>query len=298
MNDMSAERRAAADLPRARVHKPGLRAPVAWIVPLVAAVIAGYLVLDRVREFGPEVTIRFKDGGGIRVGQTPVKYRGVPIGEVTKVELSEDLQHVAVGVRLRRSAASIAREGSTFWVVRPEVGAGTITGLSTVITGPEIQVVPGDGQAAKTFEGLERAPAALEEKGLRIVLRAVRLSSIGRGSPVYYHGVEVGVVQSADLGPDAGSVDIRVLVRERYAPLVREGSVFWNVSGVSVSGGLFNGVKLKMESMKSVAAGGISFSTPSAQAPKAKEGAVFDLHEGPAKEWLGWAPRIALPKEQ
>jgi paraquat-inducible protein B len=298
MNDPRPKRDFSQDLPRAVTDRPRWRSHLVWIVPIVAAIVAGYLVFDRVREFGPQITVRFKDGGGIRVGQTPVKYRGVPIGEVTKVELSDDLKNVAIGIRLQRSAASIAKQGSTFWIVRPEVGFGSVTGLSTVITGPEIQVVPGSGEATKEFEGLEHAPAALEERGLKIILRGRRLGSISRGSPVYYRGVEVGVVQAADLGSNSAIVDVQVLIRQRYAALVRSGSVFWNVSGVSMSGGLFKGVQLHLESVKSAAAGGIAFATPSAQAPRAKEGEVFELNESEPKGASGWAPRITLPKEQ
>ena len=298
MSDARTDRK-AGDLPKAKATTGGWRSLVVWVVPVVAALVAGYLVFDRVREFGPEITIRFKDGNGVRVGQTPVKYRGVPIGQVTAVDLSEDLQHVAVKARLQRSAASVAQEGAIFWIVRPEVGVGTITGLSTVITGPEIQVEPGSGKSATEFDGLERAPAALEEKGLKIVLRATRLGSLRRGSPVHYHGVEVGVVQEADLGDTAATVDIHVLIRQRYTTLVRRGSEFWNVSGLSVSGGLFSGVHLKMESVRSLAAGGIEFATPNGtDASVAKEGALYALHDGPKKEWLAWAPRITLPKAE
>ena len=298
MSEIRSDRK-AADLPKAKIGAAGWRSLVVWVVPVVAAVVAGYLVYDRVREFGPEIKIRFKDGNGVRVNQTPVKYRGVPIGQVSAVDLSEDLQHVAVKVRLQRSAASVAQHGSIFWIVRPEVGIGNITGLSTVITGPEIQVEPGAGKVETEFDGLERAPAALEEKGLKIVLRTARLGSLRRGSPVYYRGVEAGVVQSVDLGPNAATVDIHVLIRQRYGPLVRKGSEFWNVSGLSVSGGLFSGIKLKMESVRSMAAGGIEFATPnSTDAALAKEGALFALHDGPRKEWLAWAPRIALSPEK
>jgi len=298
MSDARSDRKATGQLPSAKIRAAGWRSLVVWAVPFVAAIVAGYLVFDRVREFGTEITIRFKDGSGVKIGQTPVKYRGVPIGQVTAVDLSEDRQHVLVKARLQRSATSIAQQGSVFWIVRPEVGIGNISGLSTVITGPEIQVVPGTGAAVKEFDGLERAPAALEENGLKIVLRAPRAGSLRRGSPVYYRGVDVGVVQSVDLGANAVTVDMQVLVRERYAGLVRSGSAFWNVSGFSVSGGLFSGVHLKMESMRSVAAGGIEFATPNGDVARAREGTVFALNEGPRKEWLAWTPRITIPPEK
>ena len=286
-------------LPSARVSNWRRRAPsVVWVVPLVAAIVTGFLVYDRLKDFGPAITIRFKDGSGIRTGQTQIKYRGVQIGEVTSVGLSDDQKDVLVRARLERSAAGITRSESAFWIVRPEVEIGNITGLTTVISGPEIQVLPGGGEPKSEFVGLERAPVAFEGRGLRVVLRAEAPGSLRRGSPVYYRGVEVGVVHDVALGADASVTDIHVLIRQRYANLVRGGSVFWNVSGAHVSAGLFKGVDIKIESVRSLVAGGIAFATPNDPAAKpAKDGAVFPLHREPRKEWLQWAPRIALPSE-
>jgi paraquat-inducible protein B len=295
MDDGHKKRDRVEDLPRARVTRRRWPAAAVWLVPLVALLGAGYLMYDRISEYGPEITIRFRDGGGVRPAQTQVRYRGVQVGEVTRVALSEDHRYVEVKVRLQRSAASIARAGSLFWIVRPEVEIGNITGLSTVITGPEIQALPGTGEESLTFTGLESAPAGLELMGLKIVVRTRNLGSLQRNSPVYYRGVEVGVVQDATLARDSTAVDVHVLIRQRYAPLVRANSVFWNASGVSVSGGLFKGVELKLESLRSLAAGGINFATPNNSGAPAKEGQVFQLHVEGRKEWLAWAPRITLP---
>jgi paraquat-inducible protein B len=283
-------------LPRARVIRTRWAAAAIWAIPLVAVLIAGYLVYDRISEYGPEITIRFRDGSGIKVTQTPIRYRGVQVGEVTGIALSEDHRHVEVKARLQRSAASIAREGSVFWIVRPEVGIGNITGLATVLSGPEIQALPGSGEERTEFTGLESAPAGLELRGLKILVRTSHLGSLQRHSPVYYRGVEVGVVQDASLTPDATAVHVHVLIRRPYAPLVRANSVFWNVSGVSVSGGLVRGVEVKLESLRSLAAGGINFATPNASGRPAREGQVFPLHAEGKKEWLTWAPKIDLPR--
>jgi paraquat-inducible protein B len=86
-----------------------------------------------------------------------------------------------------------------FWIVRPEVGLGNITGLGTVITGSEINVLPGKGKEQSEFVGLEKAPVALEEKGLRIILVTGRLGSLRPGSPIYYRGIEVGAVRESQL---------------------------------------------------------------------------------------------------
>jgi paraquat-inducible protein B len=292
MNESQNNSEVAADLPKA-MKKSGPYFSIVWIVPVIAAILAGYLVYDHLEQSGPKITISFKDGSGLRTGQTPIKYRGVQIGEVIAVELSQDHQAVLVKARFQRSAASIAREGSVFWIVRPEVGIGNITGLGTVITGPEVDVLPGTGKAQSEFVGLENAPVALQEKGLKIVLITARLGSLRPGSPVYYRGVEVGTIQQCDLSPDAATVAVRALIKQRYAKLVRKGSKFWNVSGADVSLSLFRGLEVNMESLRSLAAGGVAFATPDDPTDQpAKDGVVFPLYDKPAKEWLEWAPKI------
>ena len=283
------------ELPRARVRRRRLF-NLAWLVPLAAVVIAGFLMWERLRERGPEIVVSFTDGGGLRVGLTPVKYRGVAIGEVTGISLSEDHKRVLVRARLVRSAAGIAREGTTFWIVRPQVGFGNITGLGTVLTGPEIHALPGKGEGRiKEFVGLDSAPVALETEGLKLILRAERPRSIRPNTPVQYRGVEVGVVQKLELGPNSTSADVHVLIFERYAGLVRQGSAFWNTSGVNVKGGLLKGIEVEVESLRAIATGGIEFATPSEKAPRVKPGAVFFLHDEAKREWLSWLPRIPLP---
>ncbi len=286
----------AGALPRANVRENRWRIPVVWVVPLVAAIVAGYLIYDRVREYGPKITITFKNASGLKTGQTPILYRGVLLGEVTGLELGDDRQHVVVTARLRRAAAAIAREGTLFWIVRPEVGIGNITGLGTVITGPQIEASPGAGGPRTEFAGLESPPVAQERQGLRIVLLSGHLGSVKAGSPVYYRGIAVGAVQDAELGPDATAVNIHVFIGQRYAHLVRVRSKFWNASGLDIKLGLFRGLDVNVESLRSLIAGGIAFATPNDPGdPPARDGSLYPLYDRPEKEWLAWAPRIPIP---
>jgi len=282
------------ELPKARVRRRRLFRLV-WVVPVVAAAIAGWLIFQHLRSIGPEIAITFSDGAGLRVGQTPLKYRGVSIGEVSRVELSPDQKQVVVRARLVRSAASIAREGSTFWIVRPQVGWGNVTGLSTVLSGPEIQVLPGkaDAEIKREFKGQDSAPVGLETAGLKLVLRAERPMSMRANSPVYYRGVEVGVVQNIDLAPNATSADVHILIFQRFAPLVREGSAFWNVSGVTLKGNVLKGLEVDFESFRALVTGGVEFASPPNSA-RAKPGTVYFLHPEAKKEWLAWAPQIKI----
>src|SRR4051812_24658706 len=286
-------------LPKARTRRRRAWLQLMWVVPIAAAAVAAWLVLDRLRQYGPEITIQFRDGSGLKAGQTPIKYRGVQVGEVTGLQISKDRESVLVKARLQRADASLASEGAIFWIVRPQVGWGSVTGLGTVISGPEIQVLAGkggDGKTATQFVGLERAPVAMGAAGLPIVLKAVRPVSLRPNSPIYYRGVEVGVVQDIDLSRDSTAAEIHIIVWQRYARLVRTGSAFWDVSGVSLKGGLLKGIEVDFESLRTFLAGGIEFASPE-KSPQARAGSTFFLYDSPKQEWLAWTPHLLIPKE-
>ena len=290
----------AEELPQARVRERRFFLfQLVWVVPLIAIAIAAWLTWQHYEQRGPELSLQFTDASGLRPGQTPLLYRGVQVGEVTRVGLADDRRNVLVHVRLRSDAAALATEGAQFWIVRPQVGWGSVTGLNTVLTGPEIHMAPGKGDAAPKlqFVGRETAPIDLQE-GLRIVLRAERPKSVRVNTPVYYRGVEVGAVQKIDLAPNSASADVHVLIFRRYAGLVRDGTAFWNSGGASFVANLRDGVRFEMDSFRSVVTGGIEFATPSEKMARAKQGQVFFLYEEPRKEWLAWTPKIGIPAEK
>jgi len=135
--------------------------------------------------------------------KTGASFRHIPIDDAGELQLD------ALG--------GLAREGSLFWVVRPEVGFGTVRGLSTVLTGAYIQAIPGRGKDRRKFTGLESASPTLGQPGLNLILSARQLGSVRVGSPVVYRGIEVGSVTGADLGPDATSARLKVFIEQRYA---------------------------------------------------------------------------------
>jgi paraquat-inducible protein B len=270
-----------------------------WIVPMVAALVSIYLVYQRVRDSGPAITIKFKDGGGLRTGVTPIKYRGVSIGQIDDVELTGDHQFVIATAHLHRADGAVASEGARFWIVRPQVGLGNVTGLSTVLTGPEIHMLPGTGKARKDFVGLENPPTQSDHEGLNITLHAARLGALKVSSPVFYRGIVVGTIQTVRLGADATGVDLEVHIPKVFAPLIRTDTKFWKLGSVDVSGGIFRGIKFHMDSVSTLVTGGIELAVPSAQSGRAPANGVnFMLYDAPAKEWLAWSPRIVIGKRQ
>jgi paraquat-inducible protein B len=168
----------ATDEPRA----PG-QAPVktrrfgislVWIVPIVAVLVGISLVVHNVMQEGPTIIVNFKTGSGLTANKTEVKYRNVVIGQVTDVELSGDQKSVDATIKLSKQAETFTREDSQFWVVRPRIGAGGVSGIDTLLSGDYIGADVGQSNGrAKNFKGLENPPPiTYGEPGKRFMLHA------------------------------------------------------------------------------------------------------------------------------
>ena len=285
------------DLPSAKIRQRRRIAPV-WIIPLLAAAASGWLIYSSLRESGPLITIIFGDGDGVQANQTILKYHGVRVGEVHSVRLMEDLQHVEVQARLLRSAAGLACDGSQFWVVRPEVSSAGLHGLETIVSGPYIQVQPGQGRRQNQFAGLDKPPVTSDFTGkFEVVVTTPQITTLSSSSPVYYRGIEVGSVAYFSLSDDARFINIHLLIATNYAPLVRADTKFWNAGGISFRLKLL-GINVSAENFKSLMIGGIAFATPASTNPPARSGTVFPLYDKPDNDWLKWSPPIAISTPQ
>jgi paraquat-inducible protein B len=281
-------------LPKARVEK-NWRRYLFWLIPVLAAVIAGFIIYHEVIKKGPTLHIYFDNAAGIQGGKSKMKFRGVEVGNVEAVELSRDNKQVKVTVSLESSAGNLAREGSKFWIVKPEIGLNKFTRLQTIMGGDYLTVQPGGGKRRTEFRGIPEAPATeKEEPGRRVILLGEKLGSIRQYSPVLYHGVQVGEVHDFSLGPTAQTVRVFVNIQRKYTPLVRMNSKFWHAGGLNVNIG-FSGIDISAQSASTLLTGGIDLATPDSKAQEAYDGAAFRLYAKPESPWLGWFPQIDLP---
>jgi paraquat-inducible protein B len=264
-----------------------------WLLPLAAAGLAGYFIYRDVFAGGPTLHIYFADAQGLEAGKSDVKYRGAHVGEVKALALAKDSRNVEVTIKLDRSAATVAREGSRFWIVKAELGVGQITAPRTIVSGDFITFEPGEGKPQTTFTGLAETPVIAPDGAVRIVLLAEKLGALKKRSPVFYRGVQVGQVDGCQLGPDSQDIRITVDIDKHYAPLVRPNSRFWNAGGVHVALSLA-GAQISAQSAETLVSGGVDFATPDTTEKPARSGTPFRLYDKPEDAWLAWAPRIQL----
>jgi len=286
------------------VESRGKRFQLIWLIPLVAAVIGAYLAWEAISQEGPRITVRFRAGDGLTAGQTKVKHKAVDLGTVRTIRLSPDMSHVDVRIDMNRDAVPVLTERARFWVVRPRLAAGNISGLDTLVSGSYIELDPGPRDTGESkareqdqFVALEEPPAVRsDEPGHTFDLTADRIGSLASGSPVFYRDIVAGEVLGYDLGPNGRGVTLHVFVRAPFDTYVRRNTHFWNASGVALELGS-QGVKMRLESLQALLSGGIAFDSAkdAPEAPPSPPDAKFPLFTDQASaDAAGYSQRISF----
>jgi paraquat-inducible protein B len=249
-----------------------------WLVPLVAAGIGIWLAVTTILGKGPTIEVTFVTAGGLEAGKTQVKFRDVTVGLVEDVRVAPDLSGVIVRASMSKSFEPHLNEETRFWVVRPRVGTGGVSGLDTLLSGAYVEVDPGDGADRRRFVGLEIPPLIRSDAaGTEYTLIAESLGSAGRGAPIFFRGLEVGQVLGYELTEDGQRFEIPIFVDTPHDRLVNDASNFWDVSGISVEAGV-DGVAIRTSGLQALLIGGIEFDSPGgSQAEQAAPGTAFAL---------------------
>ncbi len=251
-------------------------------MPLLSAAIALWLGWDTWSKRGPTITISFETGDGLTAGQSQLKFKDITMGTVKSLAVTPDFSRVIVTVETTREATPLLSDKTVFWVVKPQLFAGSISGLDTILSGSYIGMLPSTepGKPERNFTGKQDPPILkTATAGTTFILETNKLGSLSLGSPIFYRGLDVGTVLGWDLGDDmARHVAIHAFVRAPFDKFVHDDTLFWNASGLSVKMGA-TGVEVQMESLRALLLGGIAFEIkPRTTAPQSVAGRRFALH--------------------
>ena len=239
-----------------------------WIIPIVAVLVGLYLVFHALRTQGPTIDIKFKTAEGLEAGKTKIKYKNVDIGTVQTITLGSDKQSVIVTAKMTRNATDLLVEDTRFWIVKPRIAGGQISGLTTLLSGSYIGMDIGKStESRREFVGLDTQPSVTtDEPGREFLLHAQDSGSLDIASPVFFRRFQVGEVTSVNLDPDGKGVTAHVFIRSPYEKYVTRNTRFWEASGIDVA---INGtgIKVDTQSLASVIIGGIAFQTPPNEPP-------------------------------
>ncbi|NDV49485.1 MULTISPECIES: MlaD family protein [unclassified Salipiger] len=255
-----------------------------WLVPLAAIAVTVFIAWQSLAERGALIEITFENAAGITADDTTIRYRDVIVGTVEEVVFSEDLAEVRVSARIDRNVADSLPADAQFWVVRPEVSASGITGLSTVLSGVYIEAgfAPQEGAEARKFRGLDQTPLVRPGvKGTRITIRADDGTQLSAGAPIFYQGIEVGRIETPRLLERGNGVVVDAFIEAPNDRRITTATRFWDTSGFSVNIGP-SGVNLSVGSVAALIRGGIAFDTVVSGGNAVPAGYAFDLYDDEA----------------
>ncbi len=258
------------------------RLSVIWIIPLVALALGLWMVVDKKISEGPVIHVSFETAEGIVAAKTKVKYLNVEVGQVEAISLNDSMDGVLASVRIDHNAKHLLCKDTQFWVVRARVGAGSVSGLGTLLAGAYLELSPGQEKATHfEYVGLENPPLTpAGAAGIRLNLYSEQAASVSTGDAILYNGYKVGRVEGMRLDEAQRLVRYDLFIDAPYDQLVNSAVRFWNVSGISVNASAA-GIDIKTGSLDTILLGGVAFRLPDgveAGAP-VKDGTEFKLYD-------------------
>ncbi|WP_372741898.1 MlaD family protein [Neptunomonas sp.] len=251
-----------------------------WFLPLLAAIIAGWLVYKNYDSKGILIEVIFDSAAGLEANKTKVFYRGLPTGVVKELKVDNDLRRVRALIEMVPQTEKSLTDQAQFWLVKPQVSLSGVRGLETLLSGSYISFQPGEkGLHKRSFEALDQPPPPIKNaSGLYITLTADNARSVYQGAKVYFRDIEVGEVLSHALAADGKKVLIETYIEPRFTYLIKENTRFWNASGIKVKADLPK-IDIQIGSLASIIAGGIHFSTPDETAAPAINSQILPLYD-------------------
>lgn len=230
-----------------------------WLVPLIAIIVAGWMLYQNWASQGPVITLVASNAEGLEAGQTTLKARNVDVGKVIDIRLSDDYDNAIISVRMNHGTENMLREDAQFWVVKPRIGKEGVSGLGTLLSGAYINMSPGEeGDIKSEFTVLSQPPLSTENEGIRVLLYSKDASKLEVGALVHFRGYEVGYVEEVGFDAEQGAITYRVVIRSPYDALVNTAVQFWITPALAFKS-TAKGFEVRLDSLETFLSGGISF---------------------------------------
>lgn len=277
MNNPTEEEIDAADITLSKK----IDLPLVWFLPLIALLASAWLIYKSASEKGEIIAIDFPTAEALEVDKTKIRYLDVDVGKVTAISINDDLKTIRVSAQMNSNATAYLKADTSFWVVKPQVGLGGVSGLGTLLSGAYIELKPGKGKQQFHFTGLTVPPVMKSQvDGKQFILETNNLGSMRPGTPINFHGIPVGEVLGHKLSDEANAIHLTVFINAPYDQFVRKNTRFWIDSGVDLSASA-DGFKVRTGPLVSLLSGGIAFraSAKDTLADAKPEQSMFRLYD-------------------
>lgn len=236
---------------------------VVWFIPVVAILTGLWLAYNYYHSLGTEIILHINNAEGIQVDNTVLKVLNVEVGHIASIRLAPDGKGVDMKAYVQSDTKGLFAEDAHYWVMKPMIAKGGVSGLNTLISGSYIAIRPGKSNHYKREFTVSDIPPALAQntKGTTVNLIGKDTDSLlSSGSAVLYHGIQVGVVESSYFDVHDKQPHYRIFIYSPNDQLVGKNVRFWVSFGVSIDS-VDGGLKIRGLRFDNLV-GSISFSEP------------------------------------
>ena len=225
---------------------------------------------------GVHFSLTATNNDGVNEG-TSIIYRGIAIGEIEKVSLTDT--GVQFSARVEHQYQGLITSDSQFWLSGADLSLKGIKNLSRLVTGSVINVLPGTQASDKAmqFELASEAPDLLTQAKLKLTVVANTHTGVSNGAQVRYKQLPIGQITSINLSKDFSTVEYQIEILPEFKNLLTKGSFFIPESALAVDASLA-GIKVKTRDVTTMLEGAISL-IPSNSATLIAPNSTLPLHE-------------------
>jgi len=256
-----------------------------WILPLIILGVLGWIAYESYMKKGTNITVILKSAEGLKEGVTPLEYKGLQLGKVTKISMHDDLKSVKVRILVDKEVAKqVANEGSSFWIKKPTVSLTKISGLNTLISGYKIELSPTfkmqenyeEGKEKYFFHGLDTQPNdEFDDDGYYVSLIANDKDNVEVGTPIFYNKFQIGEIIAKEFIFE--KVYFTAYIYDKFNYLVNRSSQFVINEALKVSYGA-SGLNIEVGSLYSALVGGVTVVTPDKNEEKITKDQAYLLY--------------------
>ena len=248
-----------------------------WIVPFIALIIGAWLIYEHFSQLGPEIEIEFSQSGGLKAGQSVIKFRDVPVGKIERIEINNNKDGVIVYARINKDATAFLNETTKFWIVKPEVGFSGVSGLDTLLTGSYIKMYAKKGKEnVYKFKGLTNKYIDIND-GFYYIIESSFPVKVKKSTPVFFKGLQIGEIDNVSLDTNNKKLALVARIYKNYGNLVNITTKFWvqSLLDLKLSD---NRLEVNMAPLPILLLGGIALDTKFDKKYKKGYSKIFSLY--------------------
>ncbi|MEZ8797845.1 MlaD family protein [Vibrio cyclitrophicus 1F53] len=214
---------------------------------------------------GISIQIAVPDDNKISATGAPIMYRGIEIGQITNLSLSEGREHVIASAAIQPAFSDFLNSGSKFVLEEAELSLTGMKNIANLVTGNFLTLVPGEGDKARKFTAIRKNEFSQEqEKSVSIRLTSNNSFGLDVGTQLLYKGIavgsiiNVGLVEGVGTGSDKHEVFMDALIDNEYSHLIKSHNRFF-VTGSATAELTESGLSVTVPPAKQLLSGSISF---------------------------------------